>query len=129
MNAQMRLVIMLTSVAVSGTILFAAEPAPRAEKPAAAASKEQPAPTQKPDETAKAAAADDKGEPEQKAQTPAAEKAPTPPGEKAPTPAAEDEDPAPKRAGSAADKAGSPQRFNPSEQVRADFDVSFPIDI
>jgi hypothetical protein len=33
---------------------------------------------------------------------------------------------------SAADKAGdksSPQRFTPSEQVRADFDVSFPIDI
>ena len=32
----------------------------------------------------------------------------------------------------AADKAGdkaSPQRFVPSEQVRADFDVSFPIDI
>lgn len=34
---------------------------------------------------------------------------------------------------SEADKAaagkGSPQRFIPSEQVRADFDVSFPIDI
>ena len=28
-----------------------------------------------------------------------------------------------------ADKKGSPQRFTPSEQVRADFDVSFPIDI
>jgi hypothetical protein len=27
------------------------------------------------------------------------------------------------------DKAGTPQRFIPSEQVRADFDVSFPIDI
>jgi len=34
----------------------------------------------------------------------------------------------PKPAASAADKA-SPQRFVPSEQVRADFDVSFPIDI
>jgi len=33
-----------------------------------------------------------------------------------------------KPAASAADKA-SPQRFVPSEQVRADFDVSFPIDI
>jgi hypothetical protein len=30
---------------------------------------------------------------------------------------------------SAADKGPSPQRFTPSEQVRADFDVSFPIDI
>jgi hypothetical protein len=28
-----------------------------------------------------------------------------------------------------ADKKASPQRFTPSEQVRADFDVSFPIDI
>jgi len=27
------------------------------------------------------------------------------------------------------DKGPSPQRFIPSEQVRADFDVSFPIDI
>jgi hypothetical protein len=27
------------------------------------------------------------------------------------------------------DKGPSPQRFVPSEQVRADFDVSFPIDI
>lgn len=26
-------------------------------------------------------------------------------------------------------KGGSPERFVPSEQVRADFDVSFPIDI
>jgi len=30
---------------------------------------------------------------------------------------------------STADKAASPQRFVPTEQVRADFDVSFPIDI
>jgi hypothetical protein len=30
---------------------------------------------------------------------------------------------------SGADKKGSPERFVPSEQVRADFDVSFPIDI
>ena len=28
-----------------------------------------------------------------------------------------------------ASKGPSPQRFTPSEQVRADFDVSFPIDI
>jgi hypothetical protein len=30
---------------------------------------------------------------------------------------------------SPADAKASPQRFIPSEQVRADFDVSFPIDI
>lgn len=36
----------------------------------------------------------------------------------------------PKAAATTADKKGSsPQRFVPSEQVRADFDVSFPIDI
>lgn len=28
-----------------------------------------------------------------------------------------------------ADRAASPQRFVPSEEVRADFDVSFPVDI
>jgi hypothetical protein len=33
--------------------------------------------------------------------------------------------PKPKASG----KGGSPERFVPSEQVRADFDVSFPIDI
>lgn len=30
---------------------------------------------------------------------------------------------------SAADRGPSPQRFVPSEEVRADFDVSFPVDI
>ena len=39
----------------------------------------------------------------------------------------EDQDPAP-RPGAVAG-GSSPQRFTPSEQVRADFDVSFPIDI
>ncbi len=32
-------------------------------------------------------------------------------------------------AGDASKKGSSPQRFVPSEQVRADFDVSFPVDI
>jgi hypothetical protein len=41
-----------------------------------------------------------------------------------------DPKPKPKAAATTADKKGSsPQRFVPSEQVRADFDVSFPIDI
>src|SRR5689334_18370872 len=35
----------------------------------------------------------------------------------------------PKPAASGKGKGGSPERFVPSEQVRADFDVSFPIDI
>ncbi len=36
---------------------------------------------------------------------------------------------APPEPKSAADAGASPRRFVPSEQVRADFDVSFPIDI
>lgn len=40
-----------------------------------------------------------------------------------------DEEAAAAKSPSAADKKSSPQRFVPSEQVRADFDVSFPIDI
>ena len=40
-----------------------------------------------------------------------------------------DEEKLPPPPTTAADKKGSPQRFTPSEQVRADFDVSFPIDI
>jgi hypothetical protein len=44
---------------------------------------------------------------------------------------AADDDPAARKPAekSAADQKQSPQRFIPSEQVRADFDVSFPIDI
>jgi hypothetical protein len=38
----------------------------------------------------------------------------------------EDTKPPPVKAGKS---TGSPQRFEPSEQVRPDFDVSFPIDI
>ena len=41
----------------------------------------------------------------------------------------EEEEKLPPAPATAADKKASPQRFVPSEQVRADFDVSFPIDI
>ena len=124
MNAQMRLVIMLTSVAVSGSLLFAAEPAPPAQKTPAPAGSAQPASPQKTDDKASAEkkGAEPKGAEQKTSDGKSAE-------QKAETPPAEDQDPAKKRAASAADKAGSPQRFNPSEQVRADFDVSFPIDI
>ena len=114
MNAQMRLVIMLTSVAVSGSLLFAAEPAPTRKPPA------QPAPAE--------ASAEQPGE-QEAAKAPKADEAKKTDEEARAAAPAEDEDPEPKRAASPADKAGSPQRFNPSEQVRADFDVSFPIDI
>lgn len=33
------------------------------------------------------------------------------------------------RPGAPRDTTGTPQRFEPSEKVRADFDVSFPVDI
>jgi hypothetical protein len=49
----------------------------------------------------------------------------TPAGAKA----ADATDTTPSTAGDTAKKAASPQRFIPSEQVRADFDVSFPVDI
>jgi hypothetical protein len=56
------------------------------------------------------------------------EQPPASPSAAAKTDAAEDEEKLPP-APSSADKKASPQRFVPSEQVRADFDVSFPIDI
>ena len=129
MNPQMRLVIMLAVLGASGSLLFAAEPAaPPADdtgkadkvdkaKGAQDASNPVGAPEQGPDGTSKTGAApEEDNDPEAK---------------KTPTAAApeEDKDPEAKRAPTAADKAGSPQRFTPSEQVRADFDVSFPVDI
>jgi hypothetical protein len=41
----------------------------------------------------------------------------------------EEQKPAPAAKAKSSGKGGSPERFVPSEQVRADFDVSFPIDI
>lgn len=40
-----------------------------------------------------------------------------------------DKDPAPPATKPTKDSAGTPQRFIPTEQVRSDFDVSFPVDI
>ena len=129
MNPQMRLVIMLAVLGASGSLLFAAEPAaPPADdagkaekvdkaKSAQAASKPVGAPEQGTDEKSKTDAAPEEDK--------------DPEAKRTPTAAApeEDKDPEAKRAPTAADKAGSPQRFTPSEQVRADFDVSFPVDI
>ena len=93
-------VIILTAASATGSWLFAAEP--------------QPTPQEKPAATA----------PAEKDKQPAAEQS----REEA---AAESDSAESKK--SSADKAsaakGSPQRFIPSEQVRADFDVSFPVDI
>lgn len=104
-----RMLILLMVMWATGSLLFAADappPAAPAERPAAGAE-----PTQ--------AGAAESGEAAD------ANEEPTP------APAAstqEGEDQAPP-APSAADGKPSPQRFVPSEQVRADFDVSFPIDI
>jgi hypothetical protein len=60
---------------------------------------------------------------------------PTPPTTaEAPTPAGKDDSPTAATgpepaANKPAAARGSPQRFEPSEKVRADFDVAFPIDI
>lgn len=70
--------------------------------------------------------------PEPPAVPPAADEPPAtaPPASETPGPAAEDDgqDPAPPPAGTTP-SAPTPQRFDPSEEVRADFPVSFPIDI
>ena len=97
--------ILLLATSMSASWLFAAEPAPvTASKP------EQAAAENKPD-------ADKKADVDEDAKKPAAD-----------ANAKGDEKSAADKSGDKAGKA-SPQRFIPSEQVRADFDVSFPVDI
>lgn len=120
------LLIILAVASAAGSLLFAAEPAPVGTQPAP---KPAPAKTGSPQENADVSTG--------KAAAPVAqskavqEKDET---EKSPgkSPEKSSEKPEPKSAAdkaSAADTAASPQRFIPSEQVRADFDVSFPVDI
>jgi len=132
MNPQMRMVIMLGVTWVAGTLLFAAE-SPSTRAPAGA--------TQTPAQPAGAATSPAANGPPAAAPAPAAEKAaekPKPDTEAKPTveskPASgevEDdaEGPPPPPPPNSGARGASPQRFVPSEQVRADFDVSFPIDI
>lgn len=99
------LMILMAACCATGTLL-AAEPAPAKPAPTTA-------PAAKPAESTPP-----KSDEDSKAKDP---------GEDEAQPAGK-----PKPAATAADKASdkaSPQRFVPSEQVRADFDVSFPIDI
>lgn len=96
---------LLAACCVMGTV-WAAEPAPA--KPAATPAASPAAPAK-----------------------PAATESATPKSDEDPQ-VKDEEKQAAKSKPTAADKAGdkaSPQRFVPSEQVRADFDVSFPIDI
>ena len=123
----MRSVILLAVLWVSGSLLFAAENSatrseaePAAAAPAAAAEEAAAAPSEVGEGEA-APPVDGEIAEDAEAATQVATQG-------AQAAEAEDEDPEPESA-SAADRGSSPQRFVPSEQVRADFDVSFPIDI
>ena len=101
--------LLLAMMSVTASVLLAAEPAPAPTAPTTTAPTSPPATAEKavpeiakPVATAKEAATAATAEPQET-------------GGKGPV--------------KNADKSPSPQRFIPSEQVRADFDVSFPIDI
>jgi hypothetical protein len=146
----MRMLILLGVFGTAGSLLLAAE-SPSTPKPASAAKQaegETPQADEKP-----AAAADKKSEDPGKGkaktdskdaagkgsiaeQAEAALKAAAEaePGSTAPKEPPKDEEQQAKDEpqgppGGSSGKGPSPQRFVPSEQVRADFDVSFPIDI
>ena len=109
----LRILILLAACGAVSTpnMLWAAEPAPAKPAPPAATAPATETAAKPTDESA-APKSDEDSKDEAK------------------DPASEEVDPKPKAAATAADKKGSsPQRFVPSEQVRADFDVSFPIDI
>ena len=147
MNPPMRMLILLAVFGTAGSLLLAAE-SPSTPKPAAA---EQPAAekpaTEKPGAAAKPAAEEKKAAAEESKtdtaqgkgsiadQAEAALKAAAEidPGGAASEPpkteAAEAKDDTQVAPNASAGKGPSPQRFVPTEQVRADFDVSFPIDI
>jgi hypothetical protein len=63
------------------------------------------------------------------AAAPAAEDAPAATGTAPAGEAASEEEVAPDAPARPAAARGSPQRFEPSEKVRPDFDVAFPVDI
>jgi hypothetical protein len=148
MNPQMRMLILLAVFWAAGSLLLAAEspstPKPvAAEKPAVA---EQPATekagaAEKPVAEEKKAAAEEsktdtaqnKGSIAEQAEAALKAAAEADPGgapsETPKTEAADAKDDAQVAPTASAGRGTSPQRFVPSEQVRADFDVSFPIDI
>ena len=143
MNPPMRMVILLAVFWVAGSLLLAAESPPTAPKPAAAAKETE----SKPKSPDPGAAADKKAEGDAKTDTKEAGKGSIADQAEAALKAAAEADPGaatrepPKTdeqgakddtqlpPTASASKGPSPQRFTPTEQVRADFDVSFPIDI
>ena len=142
MNPQMRMLILLAVFWVAGSLLLAAE-SPSTPKPAAAEkpAAEKPGAAAKPAAEEKKAAADDsktdtaqdKGSIADQAEAALKAAAEADPGgtpsETPKTEAAEAKDDTQVPPTASAGRGPSPQRFVPTEQVRADFDVSFPIDI
>lgn len=127
----MRMLVMLAVLWVAGTLLFAAESTPPAAKPRPAEATTVPAQAAAAEPAAQSPpagdpAADAKDAPA-KAETPGEEELPSEDAAAAPEKSRAEGGDA--KQASSADKGGTPQRFVPSEQVRADFDVSFPIDI
>ena len=147
MNPQMRMLILLAVFWVAGSLLLAAEspstpkPAaaekPAAEKPAAgqAGAAATPAAEEKKAaaEESKTDTAQGKGSIAEQAEAALKAAAEADPGgapsETPKTEAAEAKDDTQVAPTASAGRGRSPQRFVPTEQVRADFDVSFPIDI
>lgn len=134
-----RMLIMLAVMWAAGTLLFAdpqstPAPTPAPVKPAVPVPKTPPAGRASssqagtaPADPAQPAAATAQAEDAEARQKDAGAPAP----QSKTDPISEEETDTPPKAPprSTADTGPSPQRFTPSEQVRADFDVSFPIDI
>jgi hypothetical protein len=116
--------IVLASVSLSSAPLWAAEPATAPAPAPAPTSATQPKPTT-PAPVAKPAPA----KTDEKAAAPVAQDKPAAPPARTEDKAAATTAADAKDAKPSPEQKASPQRFIPSEQVRADFDVSFPIDI
>src|SRR5690606_12961664 len=136
----MRLLVMLGVMWAAGSLLFAAESSPPAREraqQAAQTQQTQPQPEAQGQATATASApapASEAGAPAQPAaddsqEAPEADAAPasTPDRDSEEQQGRDEAGATAKKDSTAAGRA--PRRFVPSEQVRADFDVSFPIDI
>ena len=126
----MRMLVLLAVFWAAGSLLLAAESPPAsAPKPAAAEKAKEPAKEDKPGEAERKASIADQAEAALKAAAEADVGSAREPAKDAKDAkdAAEDDTQAPPSGSTA--KGPSPQRFTPTEQVRADFDVSFPIDI
>jgi hypothetical protein len=125
-NPPMRMLILLAVFWGAGSLLLAAE-SPSTPKPADAAKEKEPVKEEKKEDDGKRKASiAEQAEAALKAAAEADAGSAKEPA-KSDGEVAKDDTQAPPSGGTG--KAPSPQRFVPTEQVRADFDVSFPIDI